>query len=96
MEDKDIIGKEFICCEFDKTPMIRFDNTYKELIGCESIVLNIHQAHPEYTQVHVTKKNGTKTKIHFPTDVVKEQIKEMESRPAGYYFNEVRKILAKI
>lgn len=37
-----------------------------------------------------------KTKTHFPTDVVKEQIKEFESRPVGYYFNEVRKILAKL
>lgn len=96
MEDKDIIGKEFICCEFTNRAMIGFTSEYKEILGCESTVLNVHKQHPEYTQVLVTQKNGTKNKIHFPTDVIKEQIKERESRPSGYYFNEVRKILAKI
>lgn len=96
MKDEDIIGKTFICCEFANRQMVKFDNTYKELVGCESVVLNVHREYPEYTEVHVTKKNGAKTKTHFPTDVVKEQIKEFESRPVGYYFNEVRKILAKL
>ena len=96
MENKDIIGKTFICCEFDNRQMIRFDNEYKQLVGCESVALNINSGHPEYTQVNVTTKNGTKKKIPFPTDIVKEQIKAVESRPVGYYFNEVRKILAKL
>ena len=96
MEEKDIIGKTFICCEFERMSLISFNDQYKEILGCESVVLNVHNEHPEYTQVHVTKKNGTKTKIHFPTVIVKEQIKEVESRPVGYYFNEVRKILAKL
>ena len=96
MEDKDIIGKTFVCCEFTNRPMVKFDNTFKELVGLESTVLNVHKEYSEYTQIEVTLKNGRKLKVHFPTDVVKEQIKEVESRPVGYYFNEVRKILTKL
>lgn len=94
MEDKDIIGKEFICCEFENMSLIKFNDEYKRILGCESVVLNVHKDYPEYTQVHVTKKDGTKTRIHFPTAIVKEQIKEIESRPIEYYFDEVIKILA--
>lgn len=96
MEDKDIIGKTFTCCEFKNMSLVEFNDEYKRIIGCESVVLEVNKDHPKYTQVHITKKDGTKTKLHFPTAVVKEQIKEVESRPSGYYFNEVRKILAKL
>jgi len=28
MEDKDIIGKEFICCEFENMSLIKFNDEY--------------------------------------------------------------------
>jgi hypothetical protein len=93
MKDEDIIGKTFTCCEFATRPMVRYDAIYKALEGRESIVLNIHTEHPEYTQVHVTGKDGRKSKIHYPTEVVKQQIQERESRPIEHYFDEVKKIL---
>ena len=94
MEDKDIFGKEFICCEFEKMPMLQFDSNYKKILGFKSEVRKTHKEHPEYTQVLVTLQNGRKELKYFPTEVVKKQIEEMENRPTGYFFDEVRKILA--
>ena len=96
MEDKDIIGKEFTCCKFEKTPMLQFTSDYEKIIGLKSEVRQIHKEHPEYTQVEITLQNGRKDTRYFPTEVVKKQIEEMENRPTDYFFYEVRKILAKL
>jgi hypothetical protein len=94
MEDKDILGKEFICCRFDSTDRLKFHGAYENIIGCTSTVLNFHSIYKEYAQVEITLKNGKKYTRHFPTEVIKQQIQERESRPIEYYFDEVRKILA--
>jgi hypothetical protein len=96
MEDKDIIGKEFICCEFERMPMLQFDSKYKEVLGFKSQVGLTHEGHPEYTQVIITLQNGRKESKYFPTEVIKKQIEEMENRPIEQYFDNVRKILAKL
>jgi len=94
MEDKDILGKEFICCRFDSTDRLRFHGAYEDIIGCTSTVLSLHDRYKEYALVEITLKNGKKDTRHFPTELIKQQIQERESRPIEYYFDEVRKILA--
>jgi len=96
MEDKDIIGKEFTCCKFEKMPMLQFSSTYENILGLKGEVRKIHKEHPEYTQVLVTLKNEHKELIYFPTEVVKKQIEEMENKPIEHYFDNVKKILAKL
>jgi hypothetical protein len=93
MEDKDILGKEFICCKFDSTDRLRFHDSYEDIIGCTSNVLSLHDEYKEYALVEITLKNGKKDTKYFPTEVIKQQIQERESRPIEYYFDNVRKIL---
>lgn len=97
MKNEDIIGKTFTCCEFESTDKLKFHGAYQSIIGCEGTVLSFHKEFKEYALVEITLENGKKDKRHYPTEVIKKQIQEIEeSRPAGYYFNEVRKILAKL
>jgi hypothetical protein len=94
MEDKDILGKEFICCKFNNTDKLKFTSGYEDIVGCTSTVLSIHDVHKEYALIEITLKTGTKITRHFPVDVIKQQIQEKESTPVGYYFDEIKKILA--
>lgn len=96
MEDKDIIGKEFICCKFESTDKLRFHGAYESIIGLESTVLSFHSEFKEYALVEIALKNGKKDTRHYPTEVIKQQIQERENKPTDYFFNEVRKILAKL
>ena len=70
METKDIIGKEFTGIEFEGDGTLNFSNDYKRHIGRKGTVIELHSKYPKYAKIDF----GNGYKLHFPTELVKEQI----------------------
>jgi hypothetical protein len=97
MKDEDIIGKEFTCFEFANDGKLDYNDTHKKAVGCSAKVLNFHSRFKQYSYVDVTFKNGTKTKLHFPTAIIKQQLEEIkrkEEMSTEDILNEMKQILS--
>jgi hypothetical protein len=77
MELKDIVGKEFICFEFQSDKLLKF-NDYKNYVGLKGLVKKINKYYPEYALVIIIDVNGIKQELHYPANMILKQLKEVE------------------
>ena len=93
MENEDIIGQEFTGVEFDsKGTMINYNRTYAKLVGKKGKVKKISGSFPEYTEIHFDHYGS----YHYPTKLVKEQIKANQDRPMEEIINELKYLTSRI
>lgn len=96
MTTEDIIGKAFICFEF-KPPddKVKFNNLYKSYIGKTATVIKINDIFPQYAEVRVQLDNNKKTYIHYPTQMIIDQI-EFNGMSIEDINNYIKQLILKI
>jgi hypothetical protein len=97
MEEKDIIGKEFTCFEFtSKNGLVNFDSEYSSAIGKTATVLNINNTHPEYTFVKINLGNYRTKCLHYPTQMIIDQLERRANVSIEEILNNMKKLILEI
>tara|TARA_R110000782_G_C14553046_1_gene385235 strand:+ start:36 stop:323 length:288 start_codon:yes stop_codon:yes gene_type:complete len=78
MKNEDIIGREIKCFRFESMKLLTYNSQYKSFEGLSGVVLELHTSHPEFARVAVKLTSGTVQDWHYPTEMIIEQLEELD------------------
>jgi hypothetical protein len=95
MEAEDIIGKEITCFKFESDERLGWNSDYDEALGKTGTVLRLHDRYPQYARVKVHTSIGKTTEIHFPTQMIIDQL-QFENKSTEELLNDMKSLLTQI
>lgn len=95
MEAEDIIGKEITCFKFESDGRLIWNEAHEDALGKTAKVLRLHETFPKYARVKVHTSIGKTTEIHFPTQMIIDQL-QFENKSTEELLNDMKSLLTQI